>query len=255
MKVVIVEDETRASKRLVRLIKETNTSIEIKAILESVQSSLDWFKNNDFPDLIFMDINLSDGTAFDIFSELSIKTPIVFTTAYDHYALRAFNVNVIDYLLKPIKKEHIRKAISKFTRLKEVNSFSQHEDLLETIKKAIPGQPKQRLMLRIGNRLKLIYMDEIAYCYCNEKTVFLVTFDNHQYPIDKSLDKLEGEFDPFSFFRINRKYLVSLKAIKELYAFSKARVKVTLNPTTRHEVIVSVERSVKFKKWLEGIYN
>ena len=249
MKVLIVEDEQRAAQRLEKLVKEMDTSIEVLDQLDSIESVLDWYENQTIPDLLFMDIHLADGSAFEIFNKITIKQPIIFTTAYDQYAIEAFKVNAIDYLMKPIKKEELQSALNKQKTLRSKSAID-YAELARHLQKE-QGNGLTRFLIRMGSTFKTVEMADAFYFYTENKITFLISKDGKRYPIDFSLEKLEEELDPKAFYRINRQFIVSIKAIAKMVAVSKSRVKLYLEPC-EGEAIVSTERSGKFKKWLTG---
>lgn len=254
MNVLIIEDENAAARRLEKLLKEVAPEVEILQHLDSVETSVLWLEQNPQPDLIFLDIHLADGASFDIFEHVKINCPIVFTTAYDEYALQAFKVNAVDYLLKPIKSADLQAALEKYRNLfKPAAPAADYARLLETLRQQ--GEPNylQRMLIRFGHSLKLVEVSDAAYFYTKNKITFLITRSGgKRYPIDYPLDKLETLLDRRSFFRINRQFIVNVAAIKEMHPYSKSRVKVDLEPPIDLETIVSTERSAEFKKWLVG---
>lgn len=250
MKTVIIEDEKLAADRLEELILSIDPSIVIVEKISSVEQSIKWLKKNKV-DLIFLDIQLEDGLSFSIFDKIQIDTPIIFATAYDQYAIRAFKLNSIDYLLKPIKKNDLTESLNK---LKKLNSsdLNDYKDIFESIlKKEIAY--KKRFLIQYGQKIKKVDTNEIAYFYAMEKSVFLVTFHNNTYPLDYTLDKIINLTDPESFFRINRKLIVNISSIKNMIPYSRSRIKLVLEPpiTNEIEALVSVERSSDFKKWMD----
>lgn len=251
MKIAIIEDEQLAAERLEELLKEIDPSIEISIKLASVEESVKWLSNNN-ADLIFSDIQLSDGLCFSIFSSINIKTPIIFTTAYDQYAIKAFKLNSIDYLLKPIRKENLRESLSKYKELK--SAFLLDFEEVFRYYQGSNASYKQRFLVQYGQKIKKVETNEIAYFYAIEKSVFLTTFQNSHYPVDYSLDKLQEVLDPKKFFRINRKMLISFDSIKNMVPYSKSRIKIDLNPLPpgNLEALVSVERASKFKEWMDN---
>lgn len=250
MKVLIIEDEQSVAKRLIRLIRETAPDMEISGETDSVEDSIDWLNNNRPPDLIFMDIHLADGISFDIFKRTHVQTPVIFTTAYDNYAIQAFKVNSIDYLLKPINKEELKHAIEKF-RARKINTDSEKIDYTK-LAEQIRGQEQTRLLVRYGQRLKSIEIEDVACFYTENKTVYLHTFSNDRYPIDERLDALENTVDPRMFFRVNRSAIVNFKAIGDMYAYSKSRVNIELKKPIDLSFTSSTDRSSDFKDWLSG---
>ncbi|MCB0700138.1 MAG: response regulator transcription factor [Chitinophagales bacterium] len=249
MRVLIVEDELPAYNRLVKLLKEVLPEAVVESHLDSVADSVAWFQENEAPDVIFMDIHLADGSAFDLLKKVSIESPIIFTTAYDQYAIDAFNASSIAYLLKPIKADKLKSAIDKLDDFKKLfnSENAQQELILDALK---PGNYKKRFLVRFGDNIKTVPTDDIAYFYSENKATFAKTTEDRTYPIDSNLDALEKVLDPDTFFRINRQYIVALKAIADMKAYSKARVLVKLLPATKDAPLVSSERSANFKKWL-----
>lgn len=251
MKVLIVEDENAAARRLEKLLKDLAPDVVILAQTDSVESSVLWLENNPPPDLIFMDIHLADGASFDIFEHANVKCPIIFTTAYDEYALQAFKVNAVDYLLKPIKSAELTAALHKYKQV--FKPAPDYTALLETLKNQQNENYLQRMLIRFGHSLKLVDLSDAAYFYTKDKITFLITrSSSKRYPVDYPLDKLEEMLDKKVFFRINRQFIVNVNAIREMHPYSKSRVKVDLDPPTDLETIVSTERSAEFKKWLVG---
>ncbi|WP_062059566.1 LytR/AlgR family response regulator transcription factor [Aquimarina longa] len=242
---IIIEDESIAAIRLQNLIQEANDQIVIIKVLASVNESIQYL-SIETPDIIFLDINLSDGYSFEIFKILDINIPIIFTTAYSEYAIKAFEQNSIDYLLKPVTKEALIRSIDKF--------FTLNKSMLPTYQNLLTNNAqgyKKRFLVKMNTSLKIISIDEIAYFYTDEKISFLKLWDGKKLPIDSSLKKLEQELNPSNYFRINRKYIVHLKSIEEMYYTSKSRIKVTLKPTSNeNNIFVAIEKIGKFKKWL-----
>ena len=253
MKILIIEDEEPAAERLIKLFAEIEPGAEILDVVVSVQSAIKWFRRNPMPDLITFDIHLADGQSFEIFEQVEVTAPVIFITAFDEYAIKAFKVNSIDYLLKPFKKEEFEDAIKKFHKLHAVNSTSQinFSQLLESLKNPKP-EFKKRFIIRYGDHIKIIDTQTIAYFFTADKINFLRTDDNKTFPLDFNLDKLETMLDPAVFFRINRQFIISIHSIEEMFAFSKSRVKIKLKPPIEEDTIVSTERSSFFKDWLGG---
>jgi DNA-binding LytR/AlgR family response regulator len=252
MKIVIVEDEPLAANKLERQLTALDDTIKVLDKLESIQQAVEWFRKND-ADLIFLDIHLSDGNSFQIFEKVSVTTPIVFTTAFDKYAIEAFKLNSLDYLLKPIKKSDLERALNKYRSVFESRELSPPIDfhaVLEAMK-STQKTFKDRFMVFTGrDQIKSIGIGEVAYFYAEGKYVYLIDKRGRQYVVDSSLDRLSIELDPKQFFRINRQFLIGYDAIKDMYTWTKSRVKLELNPPTIKEVVVSVERSSDFKRWL-----
>lgn len=251
MKVLIVEDETIAAEKLERLLGQIDPEIEICAKLESVAQTTVWLSENQV-DLIFLDIHLSDGNSFRIFDELEVHTPVIFTTAYDQYAIQAFKVNSVDYLLKPINKYDLIQSLEK---LKQIHSLCEpqkpvdYSELLLSIKQNHKLYQK-RFMVVVGDHIKTIPCEEIAYFFAEGKYVFLVHKNKERFLIEFTLDKLNEVLDPDHFFRVNRQVIVGFESIQTMQKWFTRRIKVHLTPEYENEVIVSVERVNEFKKWL-----
>ena len=249
MKVLIVEDEIAAARRLAKMLQSIEPNSELLAITDSISSTIAWLKENKEPELILLDIHLADGSSFKIFDQVKVKSSIIFTTAYDQYAIQAFKVNSVDYLLKPIKPEELAFSLSKYKeKKKEIPPF-EIEKLINELRK--PQQTfQQRFIVHFADKLKSIEINSIAYFMAMEKAVYLVSNDGHRYAIDYTIEKLEEVLDPQISYRINRKFIVSFASIKGMYSYSKSRVKVDLIPNPETEVIVSSERAAGFKEWL-----
>lgn len=251
MMTIIIEDEKPAARLLQRKLEKFN--IEVGVMLHSVEESIEWFSNNEHPDLIFLDIQLSDGLSFEIFEKVSIKSAIIFTTAYDEYALKAFKLNSIDYLLKPIDEDDLEAAISKF-KSRIPNQISTVNLDFETIKKMFQNpfdrNFKTRFTVKIGQHFKVISIDEIECFFSENKGTYIHTFDNRNYLIESTLEVLELELDPKDFFRISRKFIIPLKSIKEIVVYSNSRLKVILPSYKEDEVVVSREKVSDFKSWI-----
>jgi len=249
MNVLIIEDESFAADKLELMLKEVDPSIKIMAKLGSIKESAKWLFHHT-ADLILLDIQLSDGISFSIFEQVNITTPIIFTTAYDEYAIKAFQLNSISYLLKPIRKTDLLESLQKYRTLKSAFSID-FELLLANMQGKVPDY-KKRFLIQIGEKIKKIEVSEIAYFYVLDKAVYLRTFQQNNYPIEFTLDKLESMLNPSVFFRINRKYIVNMESITNMVAYSRARVKLDLKPKVDDEfdAIVSIDRSGEFKKWL-----
>ena len=252
MTILIIEDEEPAFRRLQKMLKELEPNHTMLNQIVSVSSAIKWFKENEAPDLIISDIQLSDGISFEIFKQGDIKCPIIFTTAYDQYAIEAFKVNSIDYLLKPVKKEELEKAVTKFKNLIPTTSAPAIDinKLLQSLQPATGTDYKKRFVVRYGEHIKTIDIEEVVYFYTEDKATFLCTKDARRFVVDFNLDTLDSILDPKIFFRINRQFIISIHSIAEMFAYSKSRVLIKLNPAAKHETIVSTERSADFKHWL-----
>ncbi len=255
-KILLIEDEEPAANRLWKMLKEILPQAELVAQPHSVQQSIEWLKQHSMPDLILSDIQLSDGISFEIFKTISKTCPVIFTTAFDQYAIQAFKINSIDYILKPVKKAELEKALLKFSE-----NFSRNtapaipiDEIIKAFQQPVK-EYKKRFAVRYGDHIKTINTQEIAYFNTEEKVNFLTTFENRRYITDQNLEALETMLDPAIFFRINRQFIISIQAIAEMFAHTKGRVLVKLNPPSRHETIVSAERSAEFKHWLDDNNN
>jgi DNA-binding LytR/AlgR family response regulator len=250
MKILIIEDEQAAVRRLQKLLSEIDANNEVIGALSTIESAVAWFAENPAPDLILMDIHLADGSSFEIFEKAEIMSPVVFATAYDEYALKAFKVNAIDYLLKPIKAVELEQAIQKVA--KKTRKPDSGDNLLQKLTEAGFIKKHRRVLVRMGQAIKLVDLDQVSFFYSKDKISFAVMPGNKRYPLDQSLDQIEHDLDPVKFFRINRQFIVRMDAIEEMIAYSKSRVKLKLNPPSEEDAIVSKERSPEFKKWLLG---
>jgi DNA-binding LytR/AlgR family response regulator len=254
MTTIIIEDEKPAARLLQRKLEKLQ--INVTVLLHSVEEAIEWFSNHPHPDLIFLDIQLSDGLSFAIFEAVEIKSAIIFTTAYDEYALRAFKLNSIDYLLKPIDEDDLEIAVTKYkSRVPEKAPENPSLALdFEAIKKMLTNpfekNYKKRFTLKIGQHLKVISVDEIECFYSENKGTYLHTFDNRDYLLETTLEVLEQELDPAAFYRISRKFIIPLKAIKEIVVYSNSRLKIILPTYKAEEVIVSREKVADFKNWI-----
>ncbi|HAN65858.1 MAG TPA: DNA-binding response regulator [Chitinophagaceae bacterium] len=250
MKALIIEDEMLTAQRLEAMLKKYEPGMEVLAVLPSVSASIQWFTSNPDPDLVFMDIHLEDGQSFAIFEKINLDVPVIFTTAYDEYMIKAFKVNSVDYLMKPVNYEELVAAIDKFKRLRKQDApGSQMDALMQSIQPK-EQEYKSRFLISIGSKLKAIETDDIQYFYSAEKLSFLVTKDNQRFPVDYSLDKLNVLLDPKDFFRINRQMMVRLSAIEHIHVFPKGRLKLDLQPVMKDEVLVSLDKVTAFKEWL-----
>ena len=251
LKILIIEDEEPASKRLLKMIREIEPSTQLLQSIESVSEAIKWLNENDVPDLIFSDIQLSDGTSFEIFKATTVSCPVIFVTAFDQYAIDAFKVNGIDYLLKPVKKEDLTGAITKYKKITPAITIPPLDInlLLETYTRKNQSY-KNRFVVRYGEHIKTINTDEVAYFYTEDKMNFLTNFEGRRYAIDFNLDQLVEMLDPAIFFRINRQFIISIRSISEMFSYTKGRVLIKLAPPSKHETVVSTERSADFKSWL-----
>lgn len=250
MRVIIFEDEKLASERLIQLLKQITPEAEVLTSIKSVEAGILWLQNHDEPELIISDIQLLDGTSFEIFEQVKVNCPVIFTTAYDDFAIKAFEVNSVDYLLKPIQKEKLEKAIDKYENQKGNSS----ELNLEKIQELLQGEPtyKSRFLVKLGQRIKAIPVEKIAYFYSRDKLTYLVGFDGQKLPVDQTLEELDTLLNPTHYFRVNRKFLVHFDAVSDIHPYFKGRVKLELEPTIHEDIVVSSEKTPVFKKWLDN---
>lgn len=247
METIIIEDEKPAARLLQRKLEKLG--ITAGTMLHSVAEATEWFKSNPHPELIFLDIQLSDGLSFEIFENVSIKSAIIFTTAYDEYALKAFKLNSIDYLLKPIDEDDLAVAVSKFRE--RANEARPSFDMSQIRRMFSAEQSfRERFTIRIGQSLKVVTIDQVECFFSENKGTYIHTSDGRDYPIDSTLEILETELDPKKFFRISRKFIIPLKAIREIQVHSNSRLKIILPSYSGDEVIVSREKVAAFKHWL-----
>lgn len=247
MRAVIIEDETAASRNLKVLLATSHPEIDVVATLESVAESVEWFESNEAPDLVFMDIHLADGNAFRIFDRVAISSPIIFTTAYDQYALEAFKVNSIDYILKPIKQEELERAVTKFTSL----THSALGDYSRRVSQMVEQTRSKTILAHVKDKIIPIGEEDIAFFYTSNEQVTLTTTEGKCYPIDGTLESLIGEFAGGSFFRANRQFIIARRAIKDISVWFGSRLAVNLTVATPERIIVSKARASEFKAWLK----
>ena len=251
MKAIIIEDEKPAARRLGRLLAELDVDVSI--MLHSVEESIEWFQNNKHPELIFLDIQLSDGLSFEIFDVIEVKSAIIFTTAFDEYALQAFKLNSIDYLLKPIDDEDLEKAVKKYRDFKpEKDRISvDFEDIKKLLVNPLEREYKKRFTTRVGQHLKIINADEVECFYSENKGTYAATIEGRNYLLDTTLENLEQELSPKIFFRVSRKFYVNINHINDIISYTNSRLQIKLNHFKEQEIIVSRERIKDFKLWLE----
>ncbi len=252
MRTLIIEDEALACEKVVDYLNRYSKEFIVLGCLDSVQAAISWLGANEPPDLIFLDIYLADGSCFEIFEKIEVNAPVIFTTAHDQYAIQAFQVNSIDYLLKPLNYNDFAKALLKLEKVSGT-IFSKLDnrvkELLKTIKSA--NRPyKSRFLVKCGERIRYIETGEIAFFYSEDKLTFLVTKQQNKHAIDYSLDGLQSQLDPFLFFRVNRKYLMNIHSIKVVDPFYKGKLRIEAFPASAEDIIVSSEKAKDFKKWL-----
>lgn len=247
--VLIIEDEALAAEKLQRQLRKLEPEYNVVAVLESVSQAVAWLSENT-ADLIFQDIHLSDGSSFGIFDQVEVTAPIIFTTAYDQYAIQAFKVNSVDYLLKPVNAKDLEASLTKFKQhFGKANALPD----LDLLKKALLGKKEvyqKRFMVYTGEKIRTIQIEDVAYFFAEARSVLLITHNNDQFVIDYTLDKLADVLDPEQYFRINRQFIIGVKAIGAMHQHTKGRVKIQLNPNCNKESIVSTEKASRFKSWL-----
>ncbi len=251
MRTIIIEDEEYAARRLENMIRECAPDIQIVNKLSSVQESVEWLRKNEQPDLIFLDIQLEDDLSFAIFEQVQVRSKIIFTTAFDEYAIKAFKLNSIDYLLKPINQEELCRAIDKY------RSWSaETAPLIDAVMLRNLLRPQQiyreRFLVSVGDKLKSINVADIAFFFSTAGITFAVMHSKNQYSLDFSLDNLRDMLNPKDFFRVNRQFLVGLKSIEKVVVYPKSRLKIVLNPPTETDLFVSIDKAPEFKQWLDG---
>ena len=264
MRVLIVEDEKLAADRLEKLIRRLEPKAEVAGRAASVQTACNWLEEQGPPDLAFLDIQLGDGLSFEIFERCPLQFPVIFTTAYDVYALRAFKLNSIHYLLKPIEEEELAAALQKYHQTQGVlwqpatsgNALQEQEAIpepviYERLRQQVTQQYKQRFLVKLGEQLNAIPVEEVLYCWNEEKATFLTTRNGKRYLVEYSLNQLEELLDPALFFRINRQVMLRLESINNIVAYSGSRLKVVLQHAENKEALVSRERVNEFKAWLD----
>ena len=251
MNVLIIEDEKPAARRLSRLLEQKG--VEVSTMLHSVEESVDWFQKNEHPDLIFLDIQLSDGLSFEIFDIIEVNSAIIFTTAYDEYALQAFKLNSIDYLLKPIDDEELGKALDQYRMINQPQKklALDFNDIKKLLVNPLEREYKKRFTARVGQHIKIINADEIECFYSENKGTYAFTTEGRNYLLDMTLENLEDELEPEMFFRVSRKFYININHIKDIISYTNSRLKISLNRFKEQEIIVSRERVRDFKLWLE----
>lgn len=252
MKVVLIEDEPLAAERLEKLIRQIRPTVEVIANADSVKKSVEWFKKSIPVDLVFMDIQLADGLSFEIFDQVQINAPVIFTTAYNEYALKAFKVNSIDYILKPVDGDELAASFKKFESLNP--QVQSHDKMVESIGYAmqmLTKKYKERFVIKVGEHLRSVEVKDTFFFYSLEKVTFLQTRDGKKHILDFTLDQLEGLLDPARFFRINRKYIIAVESIQDMISHINSRLKLVLRTSDDQDIIVARERVQEFKEWLD----
>ena len=252
-RVIIVEDETAAAVNLRSMLTSIEPDIEVVDVLESVEESVACFAKGAEADVVFMDIHLADGESFRIFQSVDVNIPIIFTTAYDEYALQAFKVNSIDYLLKPFKEEELRRALEKLDRL-TASERSALQDNREKMVREVQGEAVQTLLLRYKDKLIPVTADDVAFFYTSEERVTVTTLKGDTYPVDKTLESLSQQLSSERFFRANRQFIVSRRAVKDIAVWFGSRLALNLTLETPERIIISKARVPEFKSWLQSVH-
>ena len=257
MKILIVEDEDLAVKKIQKTLESVDPEAEVVGVTDSISSTVDWLNNNPSPDLILMDIELSDGQSFEIFNRVAVKSAVVFTTSYDEFALKAFKVNSIDYLLKPIQKEDLEVALNKYKTMKTMYAGDQQQtemnvDVLvkELRQKLSLKEYRKRFLVKHAQKLVSIDVEDIAYYFSDGRLNFFKTYDNKKFVLDYTMDELEDMLDPEKYFRISRSFYISVKSVDQIHEYFGNRLLLHLNPPVDKEAIVSREKVAEFKKWM-----
>ncbi len=250
LRTIIIEDEKPSARRLQRMLSEIG--IEAEAMLHSVKEAVEWFQSNEAPDLILLDIQLSDGLSFEIFEQVEVRSAIIFTTAYDEYALKAFKLNSIDYLLKPIDDDELKTAIEKFedNQPKEHNLMVDISQIKKLLVNPLDRNYKKRFTIKIGQHLRVVETDAIECFYSEHKATYLYTNDKKNYLLDQTLEQLEEQLDPVKFFRVSRKFIIHVDAIADIISYTNSRLQIKLKNFSEQEIIVSREKVKNFKNWL-----
>ncbi len=251
MKTIIIEDEKPSARRLARLLSKLQ--VEVDTLLYSVEESIEWFNENEHPDLIFLDIQLSDGLSFEIFDKVEVRSAIIFTTAYDEYALQAFKLNSIDYLLKPIDTEELESAVKKYRTLKPApqKMALDFEDIKRLLVDPLEREYRKRFTAKVGQHIKIINAQEVECFYSENKGTYAATSDGRNYLLETTLENLESELEPKTFFRVSRKFYVNIEHIRDIISYTNSRLQIKLNRFAEQEIIVSRERVRDFKVWLD----
>ena len=251
MRILIIEDEPFAAKKLEEMIKEYDHDFEILEVLDSIEDAVTWFEQHAQPNLIFLDIHLADGLSFEIFDHVNIEVPIIFTTAFDRYAIQAFKTKSIDYLLKPVRFEELKLALDKYLSwFGDPYQQDQLQMLAKTLKQGHQSY-KRRFLVRAGNVIKTVPLTDIAYFSSMDRTTQIVTSNGRQYPIRQNLDELESLLDPMQFYRANRQFIIRIEAIAKIQPWFKGRLKLQLSPPQGVDLVVSSEKTPAFKRWLD----
>jgi DNA-binding LytR/AlgR family response regulator len=250
MRILIIEDEAPAASRLTKLLKSIHDEIEVVGKLDSVEAGVRFLRAGENIDLIFMDIQLADGLSFDIFQQTEVKAPVIFTTAFDQYTLKAFKVNSIDYLLKPIDEKELEQAVEKYRRLYVKREGGLSDKIIKLVQEMNSIRFRERLLIKRGQQLSYLKTERTAYCFADGKLCYAVDFSNNKYLLESNLSQLEEQLEPNKFYRINRHLLVNIEAISKVHTWLGGRLKLELSPVTTAETVVSRERVNGFREWL-----
>jgi DNA-binding LytR/AlgR family response regulator len=252
MRVIIIEDEAPAAARLTRMLQEIDAGIEVLATLDSVEASVKWLQQQEPrpAELLFMDIQLADGLSFSIFQQVKVAQPVIFTTAFDHYVLKAFKVNSVDYLLKPVDPEELRQAVGKYRQLHRAGEGGLADRIERLVQDLSPVRYKERLLIKRGQQLHFLKTSLVAHCHADGKLCFATDFNGNSHLLDNHLQELADTVDPRQFYRVNRQLLVNIEAIRRVHTWLGGRLKLDLSPPTPADTIVSRERVNGFKDWL-----
>jgi len=254
MNTLVIEDEKLAAQRLVDLIHRYDSKIKVIGIIDSVEKSVEWFRSSDHPEFVFMDIQLADGLSFEIFEQTEVRSPVIFTTAFDEYTIKAFKVNSVDYLLKPVDYEELAAAMEKFKSNfgpTVIDEYKPDIELYDRLVSQFVHPYKNRFVVKAGLHIRSVPVDNIDYFFICEKSTFICTTEGRSYAVDYYLDRIEQLVDPRLFFRINRKFIISINAVRDIIAYSNSRLKIVLNNPPEEEAIVSREKVKDFKIWLD----
>lgn len=257
LNILIVEDETPAAEKLERYLQRYSTDIKVKAVCDSIETSVAWLKENQSSiDLVFMDIQLKDGLSFNIFKEVAVQKPVIFVTAYNEYALEAFKVNSIDYLLKPVTFTDLSASLQKFENLRAqmATTEAKQEKIKSLAESSTVKTYKERFMVKVGDHIRSITIDQVLFFFADGRDVYLVTTQLRKFIIDFTLEALEEVLHPKNFFRVNRSYIVHIPFIQDVVMYSNSRLKISTQPAWDKEIIVSREKVSEFKDWFDGVH-
>lgn len=255
LKVLIIEDEIPAQRLLKETLQEINFETEVVDCLNSIKSALEWFKNNPHPEIVLLDIKLSDGLSFEIFKQVKVESMIIFTTAYDEYAMQAFKVNSLDYLLKPIEKDELQAALEKYQQynkqfIQEKNYGIDFSELASLIKNE-KTEYRKRFLIQSNESFFHIPVDQIAFFYSMQGITFAVTFKKREYPVNFSLESLKEQLHPGTFFKINRQFIINIEAIKRVHTYFQGKLKLEVHPSHSEDVIIGKDKAASFKRWMD----